>query len=392
MEKVDGKVNRKRICIIATIPFSLKMFMSPHIRALSAEHNVTLVANGSAEYLADLLGPHVSFKAMPIERKISLRKDLVSLVTLWQFFRREKFDCVHSITPKAGLLSMVAARFAGIPLRLHTFTGQVWATETGRRKWLLKLLDKILARSATQVLADSFSQRQFLIENGVVRPQDITVLAEGSIAGVDVNRFKFSDEARTRIRQAFGIPANETAFLFLGRLNRFKGIEDLLHAFAIAAKSNSNLHLIVAGPDEEKLAVAVDALASNTAGKVHRLEYVDFPEHYMSAADVFCLPSYREGFGAVLIEAAAVGIPVIASRIYGITDAVDEGKTGLLHTPGAVTEIADAMLLLASNNDLRTRMGAAGRARVIETFSETYVTQAFIEFYRAMLSNVRVIN
>jgi glycosyltransferase involved in cell wall biosynthesis len=329
---------------------------------------------------------------MPIERKISLRKDLVSLVTLWQFFRREKFDCVHSITPKAGLLSMVAARFAGIPLRLHTFTGQVWATETGRRKWLLKLLDKILARSATQVLADSFSQRQFLIENGVVRPQDITVLAEGSIAGVDVNRFKFSDEARTRIRQAFGIPANEIAFLFLGRLNRFKGIEDLLHAFAIAAKSNSNLHLIVAGPDEEKLAVAVDALASNTAGKVHRLEYVDFPEHYMSAADVFCLPSYREGFGAVLIEAAAVGIPVIASRIYGITDAVDEGKTGLLHTPGAVTEIADAMLLLASNNDLRTRMGAAGRARVIETFSETYVTQAFIEFYRAMLSNVRVIN
>jgi glycosyltransferase involved in cell wall biosynthesis len=329
---------------------------------------------------------------MPIERKISLRKDLVSLVTLWQFFRREKFDCVHSITPKAGLLSMVAARFAGIPLRLHTFTGQVWATETGRRKWLLKLLDKVLAGSATQVLADSFSQRQFLIENGVVQPQDITVLAEGSIAGVDVNRFKFADEARTRIRQTFGIPANGIVFLFLGRLNRFKGIEDLLQAFAIAAKSNSNLHLIVAGPDEENLAVAVDALAIKTAGKVHRLEYVDFPEHYMSAADVFCLPSYREGFGAVLIEAAAVGIPVIASRIYGITDAVDEGKTGLFHTPGAVTEIADAMLLLASNNDLRTRMGAAGRARVIETFSEPYVTQAFIEFYRAMLSNVRVIN
>ncbi len=366
--------------------------MSPHIRALSVDHDVILVANGSADYLVDLLGAHVSFKAISIERKISLRKDFASLFALWRFFRREKFVCVHSITPKAGLLSMVAARLAGIPLRLHTFTGQVWATETGRRKWLLKLLDKILASSATQVLADSFSQRQFLIENGVVRPQDITVLAEGSIAGVDVNRFKLFEEARARIRHTFGIPSYGIVFLFLGRLNRFKGVEDLLQAFAMAAKPDSNLHLIVAGPDEEKLAVAVDALASKMVGKVHRLEYIDFPEHYMSAADVFCLPSYREGFGAVLIEAAAVGLPVIASRIYGITDAVDEGKTGLLHTPGAVSEIADAMLLLASNNDLRTQMGAAGRARVIEKFSETYVTQASIKFYRAMLSDVRVIN
>ena len=362
--------------------------MSPHIRALSVEHEVTLIANGSAEYLGDLLGPHVSFKPMPLERKISLRKDIFTLFTLWRFFRREQFVCVHSITPKAGLLSMLAAQLAGIPLRLHTFTGQVWTTETGWRKWLLKSLDKILARSATQVLADSFSQRAFLIENGIVQPHDITVLAQGSIAGVDVNRFQYSDEARSRIRENYGIPPGGIVFLYLGRLNRFKGVSDLLRAFELASQSDGNLHLIIAGPDEENLSAAVDALANCLPGRVHRVEYVNQPEQYMSAADVFCLPSYREGFGSVLIEAASIGIPSIASRIYGITDAVEEGKTGLLHTPGAVREIADAMLLLASNNDLRRQMGAAARARVIEKFSEPYVTKAFIEFYRALLSVV----
>ena len=181
-------------------------------------------------------------------------------------------------------------------------------------------------------------------------------------------------------------------FLYLGRLNRFKGIADLLRAFETAVQSDTNLHLVIAGPDEENLASAADALASSIPGRVHRVEYVAHPEHYMSAADVFCLPSYREGFGAVLIEAAAVGLPVIASRIYGITDAVEEGKTGLLHAPGADREIAEAMRLLASNADLRRRMGAAARERVIEKFSETYVTKAFIDFYRKMLSTIGVGN
>ncbi len=273
----DVIVKRKRICVVATIPFSLKMFMSPHIRALSVEHDVTLIANGSAEYLNDLLGPQVSFKAMPIQRKISLPKDVFALFSLWRFFRRERFVCVHSITPKAGLLSMLAAHLAGVPLRLHTFTGQVWTTESGWRKWLLKSLDKILTRSATHVLADSTSQRAFLIKHGIVQPHDITVLAQGSIAGVDVNRFKYSDEARSQIRRNYGIAANGIVFLYLGRLNRFKGISDLLRAFEMATQSDSNLHLVIAGPDEENLSTAVAKLSNSLPGNVHRVEYVNQP-------------------------------------------------------------------------------------------------------------------
>jgi len=383
-------VDRKRICVVATIPFSLRMFMAPHIRALSDEYDITLVANGGPTDLEALIGEHVHFRAVPIERKISLLRDSATLFTLWRFFRESEFHCVHSITPKAGLLSMLAARLAGVPMRLHTFTGQVWATEKGLRRSLLKSMDKLLARSATKVLADSVSQQLFLIENEIVAPQEVTVLADGSVAGVDTQRFQYSAAARTRIRQQLNISGGAVVFLYLGRLNRFKGIIDLIRAFEMAAQYDSNLHLIIAGPDEENLATAVDALASRIPGRVHRVEYVNHPEQYMSAADVFCLPSYREGFGSVLIEAASIGIPAIASRIYGITDAVEDGVTGILHQPASDREIADAMTLLATDATLRHRMGRAARARVIDKFSEVRLTRAFADLYRDMFSSFQV--
>ena len=385
-----GFGSRKRICIVATIPFSLKMFMAPHIKALYHEYDVTLVANGAEIELEDMVGVHVLFRPIKIERKISIVRDLIALFSLWRMFREQRFHCVHSITPKAGLLSMLAARLAGVPLRLHTFTGQVWVTEKGLRRWLLKSLDKLLARSATKVLADSVSQRLFLIENGIVAPQEVTVLADGSVAGVDVQRFQYSTTAAAQVRRQLNISEGAVVFLYLGRLNRFKGIIDLLQAFEMAAQSDSNLHLIVAGPDEENLFAAVDALASSLPGRVHRVEYANHPEHYMSAADVFCLPSYREGFGSVLIEAASVGIPAIASRIYGITDAVEDGVTGILHQPASDREIADAIMLLATDATLRHRMGRAARARVIDKFSEARLTQAFVDLYRDMFSSFQV--
>lgn len=383
-------MHRRRICIVATVPFVLKWFMTPHIIRLSAEYDVTLVANGLAEDIAGLLGKHVSFIPLQIERKISIKKDIFALIKLWKLFQKEKFDSVHSIMPKSGLLAMLAARLAGIPLRLHTFTGQVWATQKGLRRFILKFLDKVLAINATCVLADSRSQRLFLIENNVVKAPDVVVLAEGSIAGVDVNRFKYCAKARQQVRSQNNIPSDAIVFLFLGRLTQDKGLIDLSRAFAVVAENHEKWHLLIVGPDEEGLESEFVALAQRFPGRIHRTGFADFPENYMSAADVFCLPSYREGFGSVLIEAASVGVPVIASRIYGITDAVEDGVTGILHTPTSVSGIAEAMRLLASDEDLRRRMGGAGRVMVIDKFSEARVTGAFADFYRAKFSAIQI--
>lgn len=381
-------VSRQRVCIVATVPFVLKWFMTPHIVFLSTEYDVTLVTSGSVEDLDGLLGNNVSFVPFHIERKVSIKSDVVALFKLWHLFRKEKFASVHSIMPKSGLIAMLAARLAAVPLRFHTFTGQVWATQKGLRRLLLKFLDKVLAMNATRVLADSPSQRLFLLENNVVKAHAIVVLAEGSVAGVDVNRFKYSAKARHQVRLHHNIQGDAIVFLFLGRLIYDKGLVDLSRAFATAAEYSENLHLLVVGPDEEGLEAEFTALAQRFPGLVHRVGVTDCPEHYMSAADVFCLPSYREGFGSVLIEAASVGLPAIASRIYGITDAVEDGITGILHQPTVDCEIAEAMLLLASNENLRRRMGDAARERVIAKFSEARVVGAFADFYRNMFTQL----
>jgi glycosyltransferase involved in cell wall biosynthesis len=362
--------------------------MSPQLRLLSHEYDLTIVANGSVGEMIPALS-HIKFVSLDIQRKISIGCDISTLFNLWRFFRAQRFDVVHSITPKAGLLAVVAAKAAGTPFRLHTFTGQVWAAQSGLKKMGLKALDRLIAHCATRVFADSRSQRLFLIENKVVPADRIDVLADGSAAGVDLNRFRADDFQRCELRRMFHIADNDIIFLFVGRLTRDKGLLDLTRAFASVAAENEKVHLMVVGPDEDGLELDVVMLANEFTGRVHRVGFTESPERYMAAADILCLPSYREGFGAVIIEAAAVGLPAIASRIYGITDAVDEGITGILHRPAATDEIIHAMSTLASDEGARKAMGYAARVRVAEKFSEACVTGAFAEFYQTMLGDGR---
>jgi glycosyltransferase involved in cell wall biosynthesis len=252
------------------------------------------------------------------------------------------------------------------------------------------MVDRVVATNASHLLTDGPAQRLFLVENGIAGPCDIRVLAEGSIAGVDTERFKYCRQARDEIRASLNIREDAVVFLYLGRLTVDKGVQDLSRAFSRAAARNELIHLLVVGPDEEDLELEFANPAERLAGRVHRLGFTDQPEAVMSAADCICLPSYREGFNNVVIEAAAVGLPSIASRIYGITDAVEEGVTGILHPPGSECGIMKAMLLLASDQELRRRMGEAARKRVTDKFPQALVTKAFAEFYYGLLSENKV--
>jgi len=378
---------RPRICIVVAAPLTLKAFMLGHLKALARISDVTIVANFAPEDGSFLWPEEITRVAIPIARPIAPWADLLALLALFRLFRQHRFDLVHSITPKAGLLAMLAGALAGVPLRLHSFTGQVWVTRAGLMRSLLKSTDQLIARLATHILADSASQREFLIAEGAVAAPKSAVLAQGSICGVDIARFRPDAAARERVRRGHGIPSGAVVFLYLGRINRDKGLLDLAHAFAEAGSRHPDAHLLLVGPDEGNLRAALTSAAAACAARLHSAGLTDRPQEYFAAADVFCLPSYREGFGTTIIEAAATGVPAVGSRIYGITDAIVDGTTGLLFAPGDVRQLALSMRTLAGDASLRGRMGEKARQRAVRDFSSAVVTAALLEYYEKLLAH-----
>ena len=376
---------RKKVCFVLSAEFALKVFLLNHLRALSKIYDVTVIVNtNNPNFLSE---QDINAKIIPlaIVRDISLISDISCLMQLVRIFYQQGFSAVHSITPKAGLLAMLAAWVVRVPLRVHTFTGQVWVTKTGIKRLLLKQIDRLIALFSTQIIVDSHSQRQFLLEHGVITKAKSIVFGRGSVSGVDLARFKHSPQARSEVRTRLNINADAIVFLFLGRLKLDKGVLDLANAFNQLPTKAANLLFV--GPDEQNMQIKIESILANNASNVRYVGDTNVPEHYMAAADILFLPSYREGFGSVVIEAAAVGIPTVASRIYGISDAVVDGETGLLHEPRSVNEIESCMKNMISNPALRLKLGEQAQARAVKDFDSKLITQAWVKFY---LENVHL--
>jgi glycosyltransferase involved in cell wall biosynthesis len=369
----------KKLCYVATIPAVVHAFLRVHIQAAAEKYEVTVICNFADKHL--LYGLNARFILLPIKRKPSPWRDMLILLQLYQIFRRERFNIVHSIMPKTGMLTMLAARLARVPIRIHTFTGQVWVTKQGVKSILLKWFDKLIANFATCVLADSPSQRDFLINQRVITQDKVIVIGAGSICGVDPLRFRPDSDVRRTTRDSLSIAQNSKVILFVGRLNRDKGILDLAAAFDMIAKHNPDTVLLLVGAEEDVLFSQVEEICYKELDHLRYVSFTSTPEHYMATADIFCLPSYREGFGMTIIEAAACGVPVVASRIYGITDAVAEGKTGLLFMAGDVDALTKALLNLIAENELRQCMGNAARVRTLELFPSEKISHKMMMLY-----------
>lgn len=376
----------KRISIVVSSPLTVRAFLQAQIEALSQQYEVWLVANTQGPDDLEFLPDAVRIFPVRIERQISPIRDLRALLRLTTFFHRNRFDLVHSVTPKAGLLTMTAAFAARVPIRIHTFTGQIWATRSGWSRAMLKLVDRLYAGLATYNFVDSHSQRDFLLREHVVRAEKSKVLGNGSISGVDVERFAPNQFDRSAIRSQLGILDHHVLFLFLGRLTRDKGVPELLEAFRLVSNKWSQAHLALVGSDEEGLAhTAVQDLE-----RVHVFEFTQKPESFLNAADVLCLPSHREGFGTVVIEAACVGIPAVASRIYGLTDAIADRETGLLHRVGDVNELATCIAAMLEQPHWREELGTKARQRATTKFPTDLLTEALMQEYRQMLARLGV--
>lgn len=376
---------KKKICFVVAAPTSADGFLTEQIILLRKEYDVYLAANG--EYGDEWKNVDVNaFYSFPIMRKTSLWKDLKALWYLTKYFHKMKFDAVHSITPKAGFICALAGFLARIKHRSHTFTGQVWATRKGVLRFLLKSLDWITAHLDNHIFADGEGQRQFLIKEGVVSNHSCKVLAKGSICGIRIDNFSPSQKIRLQKRKELGIPDNKIVFIFIGRLNKDKGCYELLSAFDKLIQKSKDAYLLMFGGDEEGISKTFNKYR-NLKNRENFYYYGITHEMYnmLQVGDVFVLPTHREGFGVSVLEAQALGLPVITSDAYGVVDASVEGVTGLRVPVGDADSLCTAMEKLYCDSELRMRLGTAGRERVLSDFRSDFVANAWLDFYHLIL-------
>jgi lipopolysaccharide/colanic/teichoic acid biosynthesis glycosyltransferase/glycosyltransferase involved in cell wall biosynthesis len=361
-----------RLVHLTTVPQSLHFLRGQVAYMKSRGIEVRAVASPGPELerFADLEGVPVHAVEMP--RRITPLGDLVALWRLVRLFRKIRPHIVHAHTPKGGLLGMLAAWMVGVPGRVYTIHGLPLETATGLRRTLLRWTERVSCALARRVTAVSESVRRRAAAAGVCRAEEIVVLGAGTVNGVDAERrFRPSScpyEAAVA-RRACSIPSEVRVLGFVGRLVRDKGVEDLVLAWKELREEFPDLHLLVAGGFEPRDPVSDEAreiLRSDP--RVRLVGQVDSTRPLYSIMDLVALPTYREGFPQVPLEAAAMERPVVATRVTGCVDAVVDGETGTLVDPRDPHALAAAIRAYLEDPDLRRAHGTAGRARVLRDF------------------------
>lgn len=329
----------------------------------------------------------VAVFAVDMPRRVSPIQDLAALARLIRLLRHLRPDLVHAHTPKGGLLGMLAATLAGVPARIYHIRGLPYVAATGRRRALLRTTERISCGLANRVLAVSRSMRDLAVSDGLCAAGKVDVLRGGSGNGVDaVGRFRpAAPEMRRAARREFAIPEDAPVIGFVGRLVREKGVGELAEAWRALRAAFPAAHLLLLGPEERQDPVDPAALAALRCDpRAHLLGNVrDTPRGY-AAMDVVALPTYREGFPNVALEAAAMALPIVATAVPGCTDAVVDGATGLLVPARDGAALARALGRYLSDSALRAAHGEAARARVLADFGREGIWEAHVSEYFAL--------
>ncbi|WP_261857279.1 glycosyltransferase family 4 protein [Photobacterium sanguinicancri] len=373
-------MSNKKLLIVTTVPDTLHGILAGQPKYLNDYFDVELASsnNDFADKVIKTEGR--PFHVVPMVRGINPFYDIYSIFCMIRLLILVRPDVVHSYTPKAGLITMISSWLCRTPNRVHTFTGLIFPTATGFKKKLLITIDQLICFCATVVVPEGQGVKTDLLDYNVTT-KSLNVIGNGNVAGVDLSYFspsiKIGSESLS-IRNQLGISSESLTFCFIGRLNKDKGVEELIDAFECL---EGTAHLIVVGDLDSSQPIAdslMTRLASNQ--KVHMVGYQSDIRPYLDASDVLILPSYREGFPNVLLQAGAMGLPCIATNINGCNEIIDN-KNGWLVEPRNSDSLLAAMSAAAHCQNY-SDMSANARENVEEKFERSNYLELLLKFYK----------
>jgi capsular polysaccharide biosynthesis glycosyltransferase capM len=380
------------------VPISFKVLLKGQLRFMASNGFDVKGVSSEGEELKEVReNEGIVMEAINMSRKITPFQDLKSLWEMWNFLRKEKPQIVHTHTPKAGIIGMLAARLAGVPHRLHTVAGLPLMEATGIKRKILNFVEKLTYSSATRVYPNSKGLYDFILQNNFTQSNKLKIIANGSSNGINTAFFspaQVSEIEKVALREKLNIQPDDFVFVFVGRIVSDKGINELIKAFSQLQTAENNeqigIKLLLVGGLESDL----DPLNPETLAEINQnrdIISVGFQQDvrpFFAISDALAFPSYREGFPNVVMQAGAMGLPSIVSDINGCNEIIVEGENGLIIPPKNVEKLKEKMLTLAKDKNLYTKLKENSRRMIENRYEQSVVWKALLEEYEGLLQSV----
>ena len=383
----------KTLIRITTVPISLEKLLSGQLQFMSDYYKVIAISSEkeNLENLGNKIGVDTYY--LDLTRQITPIKDLLALIKLFFYFKKNKPLIVHTHTPKAGTIGMMAAKLAGVPNRLHTVAGLPLLEIEGKKRTLLDFVEKITYRCATHVYPNSKGLKDIIIKNKYCNYNKLKVIANGSSNGIDTHYFNpeiFTQQQTISLKNELGIMPNDFVFIFVGRLVKDKGINELVNAFQKLHNKYNAIKLLLVGDYEADLdplfPETLEAIATNNAILSTGFQYDVRP--YFAVSDALVFPTYREGFPNVVMQAGAMGLPSIVTNINGCNEIIIESENGKIIPVKNEKAIFDAMNSFIENDSMLEIMRQNTRKMIVSRYEQNVVWKAILEEYNSFNQNV----
>jgi len=382
----------KKLFRIATVSSSFTTLLKGQPRFMKQYYDVTIISSNKEQLEKTGITEEVKTYSVELTRRITPFKDLKALWQLYLYFRKEKPDIVHTHTPKAGLIGMLAASLTKVPHRLHTVAGLPLMETAGLKRKILNFTEKLTYLCAHHVYPNSKGLYEFIVKNKFCPEHKLKVIGNGSSNGIDTAYFSstlYSLKQKEEIRNELEIPMNAFVFGFVGRLVKDKGINELVQAFIEINKKYSHTKLLLVGRFERDL----DPLLPETENEIQNhpdilsVGYQLDVRPYLAVSDVFVLPTYREGFPNVVMQAGAMESPCIVTNINGCNEIIEEGVNGLIIPPKNKEQLQVKMQLLLEKSDLRNHLKQNARSMITSRYEQKMVWEAILAEYKSLKKN-----